>query len=539
MAFLKEMRSPGDFRANASRRRPSSARRILRILLPLFLLSLACTVPLAAPAIDLPTPEPIIWWTNTPSLELPDPTTEPTTEPTLMLPSPTLPPTATTPPDTIVLDNTPYLYEAQAGDTLYSLSVRFSVLPGEIESDEPFSETGLLPPGQVFIIPRRLANITTSAKILPDSEVIHSISASLFDAEAYISQAGGYLNTYSEFLNTTGSTSGANIIKRVSLENSINPRLLLALLQYQAGWVFGQPPTSSLKNFPMGWTDPNREGLYEQLTWTINFLSTGYYGWREGQITDLVFKDGVRARLSPDLNAGTVAIMYYFSQIFDSGTWLNAIDPETGFIALHVNMFGDPWERAALAEPLFPPTLKQPEMILPFARNDKWSYSGGPHGAWSRIGARAAVDFAPPSQTSGCVPSDRWVTAAAPGLVVRSSPGVLVLDMDGDANESTGWVLVYLHLATEGKLEEGTWVTTGQFLGNPSCEGGFSTGTHIHIARKYNGEWMLAGGPVPFNLNGWIVEAGAAPYEGTLIRGGEVIIASPLGIASSLVGRDD
>jgi murein DD-endopeptidase MepM/ murein hydrolase activator NlpD len=131
------------------------------------------------------------------------------------------------------------------------------------------------------------------------------------------------------------------------------------------------------------------------------------------------------------------------------------------------------------------------------------------------------------------------VTAAAPGVVVRTAPGVLVLDLDGDGNESTGWAIVYLHLATENKLENGTWVTTGQFLGRPSCEGGFSTGTHIHIARKYNGEWISAGGSIPFNLSGWVVSAGAAPYEGTLTRSDIVIKSNQLGTASTLVTREN
>jgi hypothetical protein len=34
-------------------------------------------------------------------------------------------------------------------------------------------------------------------------------------------------------------------------------------------------------------------------------------------------------------------------------------------------------------------------------------------------------------------------------------------------------------------------------VGHPSCEGGSSSGIHIHIARKFNGEWVLADGGLP------------------------------------------
>ncbi len=108
--------------------------------------------------------------------------------------------------------------------------------------------------------------------------------------------------------------------------------------------------------------------------------------------------------------------------------------------------------------------------------------------------------------------------AAAAGLVVRTGPGLIVIDLDGDGYEQTGWVLVYLHIAEKGRVLVGEWLATGDPVGNPSCEGGFATGTHLHIARKYNGEWVPADGPIPFNLGGWIAHAGLMPYKGTLTR---------------------
>ena len=83
--------------------------------------------------------------------------------------------------------------------------------------------------------------------------------------------------------------------------------------------------------------------------------------------------------------------------------------------------------------------------------------------------------------------------------------------------------ILYLHLDNTDHLSEGEWLDVGDFLGNPSCEGGNSTGTHIHFARKYNGEWITAGGAIPMNLGGWVVEAGNEPYEGFLNRGNERI----------------
>jgi murein DD-endopeptidase MepM/ murein hydrolase activator NlpD len=122
-------------------------------------------------------------------------------------------------------------------------------------------------------------------------------------------------------------------------------------------------------------------------------------------------------------------------------------------------------------------------------------------------------------------------------LIVRSGNGVVVIDLDGDGREQTGWVLVYLHVATKGRIANGEWVDVGDPLGHPSCEGGFSTGTHVHFARKYNGEWIVADGPLPFTLSGWTVHAGNAPYQGTMTRDGETITASPLGPSTSRIIR--
>jgi murein DD-endopeptidase MepM/ murein hydrolase activator NlpD len=114
----------------------------------------------------------------------------------------------------------------------------------------------------------------------------------------------------------------------------------------------------------------------------------------------------------------------------------------------------------------------------------------------------------------------------ADGLVVRDGEGFLYLDLDGDGDERTGWVVFYLHIAEEGRVRVGTQVQAGDPLGYPSCEGGTSTGTHIHIARKYNGEWMTADGVIPFNLSGWRPIRGETPYEGWLVKDDVMILAN-------------
>jgi hypothetical protein len=479
------------------------------------------------------TPTQPVFWTADPPTPLPTWTPAPTFTPTAT----PLPPTPT-PTSFQITQRAPLLYYSQPGDSLPAVAGRFGVAAGEITSPDTLPEKEFLVPNTPLIIPNRLGETTPNVQVMPDSEVVYSPSAMEFDTAAYVSAAGGHLATgYREYLVSTGWTNGAQAVERQAIENSINPRLLLALIEYESGWVSGQPANLAQADYPLGHIDYYYRGLFRQMMWAVQELSNGYYGWRGGTLTALTFPDGRTLRLSPELNAGTVAIQYFFSKTRNFMEWAQAIDPNVGFPALYARMFGDAWARAQTVEPLFPPELAQPPLTLPFEIGQLWSFSGGPHAAWELQGALAALDFAPGAEMSGCVPSDRWLLASAAGRVVRSTTGVVVLDLDGDGAEQTGWNLLYLHVATQGRAPLGVWLDADDRVGHPSCEGGIATGTHLHFARKYNGEWMLADGPLPFTLSGWVAHAGAKPYEGTLTRGDQTVIAQPNGSAKTRITR--
>lgn len=432
----------------------------------------------------------------------------------------------------------PILYYTQAGDTLVGLAARFNVDPKEITSPEKIIPNGLFDPGVLLLIPPRSGETSSSKPLIPDSEVVYSPSALDFEIENFIKDAGGYLVGYKEW-RSAGWFDGPGVIRRVAIENSINPRLLLAILEQQSHWVYGQPRSLAETDYPIGWlkAENDKKGLYYQLSWAVSQINKAYYGWRDGTVTSIEFPDGKKLRLAPELNAGTVSILYLFSRLYNQPEWAGLLYGPDGFMTKYEKMFGSPWLRAQSIEPLFPATLTQPPMELPWPAGHVWSFTGGPHSAWGPDGATAALDFAPSATVHGCYKSDEWVTASTSGLVVRSENGVVVLDMDGDGYEQTGWDIMYLHIATDGRIAKGTWVNTGDPIGHPSCEGGNATGTHVHIARKYNGEWILADGPMPFNLNGWIAHAGKALYKGTLINGTQLVISSEVGSYESRITR--
>jgi LasA protease len=375
--------------------------------------------------------------------------------------------------------------------------------------------------------------------LFPDSEVVFSPSALHFDVGKYLNRAGGFLSTYRQYLMLTGWSSGADVVTMVALENSINPRLLLALLEYQSGCVRGQVDDPGEFNYAMGATQARRPDLYGQLVWVVHELSEGYYGWRNDTLTEFSFADGTIMQPLPDSNAGTVALQYLFSRLYEPEDFESVFSEDGGFLGLYADMFDDPWERAVAVEPLVPPEVEQPLLTLPFGPGLAWAYTGGPHQAFESNGPLAALDFAPPTSETGCYQSENWVLAMADGLVVRSGFGVVVQDLDDDGYEQTGWALMYLHIEERDRVPLGTFLQAGDPVGHPSCEGGRATGTHVHITRKYNGEWIEADGEIPFVMDGWTAHAGEAPYLGTLIRNGEVITAHRYGSFISRISRDE
>jgi hypothetical protein len=238
-------------------------------------------------------------------------------------------------------------------------------------------------------------------------------------------------------------------------------------------------------------------------------------------------------RLAPELNAGSVALQHYFSLRESGRVWAQTVST-VGFIQTYQFLFGDPFD---YSHPLYEVGLEQPEMILPFLKGRIWAFTGGPHGAWEAESAWAALDFAPSTLEPGCAESDDWILAAAPGLVVRTGRGVVVLDLDGDGEEQSGWSLLYLHIGKNPLVSEGDLVVQGDLIGHPSCVGGTASGTHVHIARKYNGEWILADGPIPFTLSGWSSKAGIKPYQGALIKADQVVLACSCASRETYISR--
>lgn len=419
-------------------------------------------------------------------------------------------------------------YAAQSGDTIPSIAAHFNTTVSEIMDANPIvpSDATTMPPGLPMKIPIYFKSLWGNAyHILPDWLFVNGPAQIGFNTEAYVAAQPGWWKKYSTYAGDRDRT-GAEVVDLVAARWSISPRLLLSILEYKAGALSN--PSLPAKQYILDYEDrPDARAVnldYLQLVWAANMLNNGYYGWRSGKLTEFDEPDGTIIRPDPWQNAASVAIQYFFSRT-SSGAPYDAATGVDGLSKTYDALFGRPSDTQPA---LIPGSLRQPVLTLPFAPRQVWTYTGGPHtGGYGSGQPLAALDFAPPCDHPGCasLSPQSYVAAMADGLVVRSGPDGVVLDLDGDGDERTGWDIFFLHLAAGSRVVAGQEVHTGEPLGYPSSEGGEATGTHVHIARKYNGEWILADGPLAFNLDGWIAHAGTAPYLGTLTRNGITVTA--------------
>ena len=424
-------------------------------------------------------------------------------------------------------------YTAQTGDTLPALASRFNTTVEEILEANPFipRDATTMPPGMPMKIPIYYRALWGSPfQVLPDHAFVNGPTVDGFNTAAFVASQPGWLKQYRAYVSGAWR-SGAELVDYVAVNYSINPRLLLAILEYQGGALTEPNPPVS-RNL-LGLERAFWESHYLQLVLAANILNNGYYSWRIGSMIEFKDASGILIRPDPWQNAASAGIQYYYSQMYAGQDFSRATGPD-GLFRTYVELFGDPWRDDFV---LIPGSLQQPELLLPFPVDQTWSYTGGPHTGWGTGEPFAAVDFAPPMEKAGCLPakSENFATAVADGLVVRSSADGVALDLDGDGNERTGWVIYYLHLATGQRAQVGMELKAGDLIGYPSCEGGRSTGTHVHVARKYNGEWIVADSAIPFNLGGWVARNGSRAYLGTLHKGGAVVIACDCGDAFTAI----
>jgi len=421
----------------------------------------------------------------------------------------------------------------QTGDTLASIAEAFGVSVELLRQSNGIANENLLAVGTTLKVPPpAVATPGPSFKIIPDSEFVYGPASAEFDVDQYVESQAGYLAAYTVDVGTDTLT-GAQVVRRVAQDYSVNPRLLLAVIEHLSHWVTNPQPASETLDYPLGLVQPGREGMYHQLAWAANELNRGFYLWKANAVATWILHDGEVVPIDPTINAGTAGVENLFATLDGRTQWDQDVTA-FGFFQTYFFLFGNPFDLAI--EPLVPSGLVQPRLQLPFEKGIAWAFTGGPHAAWDSGSAWAALDFAPPD-VAGCAVSQQWVSAAADGFIVRASDGAVVEDLDGDGYEQTGWNILYMHVFSQDRVVAQSYIYSGEHIGHSSCEGGVANAAHLHIARKYNGEWMSADGYLPFVLGGWTSGGNGIEYDGYLRRGSSTLEAAEGASELNLITR--
>ncbi len=212
-------------------------------------------------------------------------------------------------------------YQVQPGDSLEAIAQRAGVTVADLVSaNEGLDPAAGLSPAMVLHLPAPVV-VGPDFKIIPNSELVYSPTTIGFDTINFVQSHGGYLAAYTEEVESRERT-GAEIVEFVARQYSVNPRLLLALLEHQSGWVTQQNPDPATLYYPMGHaSEPWKSGLDAQLRWAANQLNRGYYLWRAGSLATLTLADGSEVTLVPTLNAGTVGVEHFFAQHYGGAGW--------------------------------------------------------------------------------------------------------------------------------------------------------------------------------------------------------------------------
>ena len=270
-------------------------------------------------------------------------------------------------------------YTTQTGDYLEALAAHFNTSVAEILAANPgLPVTTTLPVGLELHIPAYYFPLGGSPfKIIPDSEFVYGPAQKDFDLRAFIASQPGAIRSYSAFVNQK-QRDAAGTLEYVARQYSINPKLLLALMEWRTGALSRPEPQPR----PFGaLPDGAARDWYLQAIWVAEQLSLGYYGWRTGQLLHIPLPDSYRVRVDAYQNAGTVAVQYLIAQLVPREAFAAAAGPE-GFAATYRALWGEVWED--------PPEvltggLTQPALTLPFEPRRIWTFTGGPHAAWGEL----------------------------------------------------------------------------------------------------------------------------------------------------------
>lgn len=292
------------------------------------------------------------------------------------------------------------------------------------------------------------------------------------------------------------SHSFTDVLVSLSSLYSLNPELLLALLDLQSGLVSGGGASSEQLAWAMGYRGDGggRRGLNSQLRWAareLRYAMRDYALRGDGPPPPLSFADGTRQEVAPDLPFSRYVLARVLAPTVSPGGLGPRLD---GLVNAYARLFGDPrlapadWP--APAEPFLTRPMERTFPITSFFDHDApfLTKNGSLTTFWGRV--ETDISFAYDGHTGwdyAMGPPDQ-ILAAADGVVTfagNSDDGCATPARAVVIDHGNGYRTLYWHLASIA-VEATQRVAAGDVLG-VAGESGCAIGSHLHLQVQYLG----------------------------------------------------
>ncbi|NJN66913.1 MAG: peptidoglycan DD-metalloendopeptidase family protein [Chloroflexaceae bacterium] len=304
----------------------------------------------------------------------------------------------------------------------------------------------------------------------------------------------------------------ADVLVGLSSLYSLNPTILLALLEQQSRLLSTAHPSAEQMALAMGFEDEGRRGLHGQVRWAAlqMRLALRDYAVRvpSAPLPSLVFADGTQRAVPASISLSR----YVLSRVLAPTTSPDHLPAmlET-FLQTYTRLFGDPripptdWPHPA--QPFLTRPMERPFRVTSFFDHETplLHENGTTHSFWGQDDPALSYD-GHTGWDYAMQPPDR-VLAAAGGTVVfagNSNDGCAEPAQAVILDHANGYRTLYWHLHTI-EVEVGQTVATGTPLGVAGATG-CATGPHLHFQVQYLGRdvdpygWC-GSGPDPWAAN--------------------------------------
>jgi murein DD-endopeptidase MepM/ murein hydrolase activator NlpD len=328
--------------------------------------------------------------------------------------------------------------------------------------------------------------------------------APFFDDRRFTYEPGFYAPQIQAFLDTQPGTlkglsfvvgerrhSFAEVLTGQASYFSVNPKVILALLELQSRTLSTASPASDQLGWAMGYRgeNGNRRGLTSQVRWAVKQL---FYARRDyAQRAPLTYADSSSTPLRPDMSLSEYGLAYVLAPTTTPAALPGLL---RAFQETYTRLFEDPrtapagWP--APAAPFLSWPLEKPLPITSFFDHGGPFLSRTPGGGVVTYWGRHETDIA-----FAYTGHDGWDYAAAPpDMALAAADGEVVFAGNADDGCATqavildhgnGYRTLYWHLARVN-VSIGDRAVRSQPIGMVG-ESGCVTGPHLHFGVQYLG----------------------------------------------------